>query len=141
MSFYYILREQKNLQMVLNYLSDEKLQGFFKGDIGDYFDEGEKITSLEDLLKEDEVTLNFGDCYNTKVRIFSLEELKEKYSFLNGYVFQETYFYWEEYTQLSRKTKLYQTPDSPLTSQNNRYKDQGEHTYDIVIFYCQQISE
>ena len=95
--------------MILNYLSDEELQGFFIGDVGDYYDEGEKIDDLNKLLKESEVTLNFGDYYNIKVKIFSLEELKENYPFIKGYVFQETYFYWEEYTQLSRKTSLYQT--------------------------------
>ena len=47
MTFCYILREQKNLQVVINYLSDEELQGFFIGDVGDYYNEGKKINSLD----------------------------------------------------------------------------------------------
>ena len=135
MGFYYILREQKNLQMILSYLSDDEEQGFFK------LDTEEKINTLESLLNESEVKLIFGDYYHLNVRVFSLEELKEEYQFMKGYIFQEAFFYWEGQTYLSRKTGLYQTPDTPLFIQNERYRDQGEHTFEHILFYCQQISE
>ena len=120
--------------MILNYLSDDEEQGFFTVS-------EKKINTLDDLMKESQVILMFGDYYHLNVKIFSLEELKEKYPFIKGYVFQETFFYWEGQTHLSRKTSLYQTPDTPLFIQSERYMDQGEHTYEHVVFYCQQISE
>lgn len=133
MGFYYILREQKNLQMIFNSL--EEHEGFFKAN------KEEKINTLDDLIKESEVILVFGDYYDINVRIFSLKELKEKYIFAKGYVFQDTFFYWEGQTYLSIQTGLYQTPDTPLFIQNERYRDQGKQTYEHILFYCQQILE